>query len=589
MPEDNATPTDLPLRQRAEEAMKEKGRSGKFSDADVRALCHELEVHQEELKMQNDELLQVQAKLAASEKKYRDLYDFAPIGYLTLDDSGKVLETNLVAASLLGTERKYLVDNRFQAYLAQDCLQGFDAFRRRVIESDAKQTAEFQLMGNEKDGKDPLWILVEAQAASDGVDLGFRMAVIGITEHKRLEGDLRKSKDELAQKVQQRTEELAVTNEELLAELEQRRKLEVALIKTKEAAQAASEAKAAFLANMSHELRTPMNAVLGMTGLLLDEPITPEQKEYVEAIRKGGDALLDLINDILDISRMGKEKIELYHQPFSLRYCIEEALDLVSSQASQKGLNLAYTINYGTPDTIVGDHGRLRQVLVKLLSNAIKFTDAGDVSVSVSSKLLGQNKHHVLFAIKDTGIGIPQDKMDRLFQPFCQVEYNLSLKRDGAGLGLAICKKLVELMGGKIWADSSPGEGAIFRFTIEAEALPGRVLDLGNADKTAFGNLTEQKPLSILVAEDNPSNQKVLVEMLKIMGYRADAVADGYEVIESLERRPYDLIFMDVKMPEMDGLKATQEIRRRWPTYGPKIVAITAQALAEDREKCVEA
>lgn len=155
MPEDNATPTDLPLRQRAKEAVKEKGSSGNFSDVDVRALCHELEVHQEELKMQNNELLQVQAKLAASEKKYRDLYDFAPIGYLTLDDSGKVLETNLAAASLLGTGRKYLVDNRFQAYLAQDCLQEFNAFRRRVIESDAKQIAEFQLMGNEKDGKDP--------------------------------------------------------------------------------------------------------------------------------------------------------------------------------------------------------------------------------------------------------------------------------------------------------------------------------------------------------------------------------------------------------------------------------------------------
>ena len=208
--------------------------------------------------------------------------------------------------------------------------------------------------------------------------------------------------------------------------------------------------------------------------------------------------------------------------------------------------------------------------------------------MSISSKTIGERKHQLHFAVSDTGIGIPQEKMDQLFKPFSQVDTTISRKRDGAGLGLAICKGLVELMGGEIWAESEVGKGSTFYFTIEAEATQGLPISSG-IPAQSVENLAELHPLRILVAEDNPSNQKVLVEMLKRMGYRADAVADGREVIEALERRPYDLIFMDVKMPEMDGLLATKEIRRRWPTNGPKIIAITAYALSGDREKCLEA
>ena len=270
------------------------------------------------------------------------------------------------------------------------------------------------------------------------------------------------------------------------------------------------------------------------------------------------------------------------HQPFSLRACVEESLEQVSVQANKKGLNLAYTIKYGAPDAFIGDPGRIRQVLINLLSNAIKFTDEGEVSVSISSKAIGEKKHQLHFAVSDTGIGIPQEKMDQLFKPFSQVETTISRKRDGAGLGLAICKGLVELMGGEIWAKSEVGKGSTFYFTIEAEIAQG-LPTRSEIPAESVENLAELHPLRILVAEDNPSNQKVLVEMLKRMGYRADAVADGREVVEALERRPYDLIFMDVKMPEMDGLMATQEIRRLWPTNGPKIIAITAYALTGDR------
>jgi CheY-like chemotaxis protein len=252
-------------------------------------------------------------------------------------------------------------------------------------------------------------------------------------------------------------------------------------------------------------------------------------------------------------------------------------------------LNISCTINYGTPDTIIGDHGRLRQILVNLLTNAVKFTDKGDISISISSKAVENYTHQFLFEVKDDGIGIPQNEMNELFEPFTQLERTLSLKRDGVGLGLAITKNLVELMGGKIWAESVLGQGTTFRFTIQAEITPSKQLKLERQKGASFESPSSQKNLRILVAEDNPSNQKVLVEMLKRLGCRPDAVADGTEVIQALERQDYDLALMDVKMPEMDGITATKVIRKMRPDKGPKIIAITAYALECNREKCLEA
>jgi signal transduction histidine kinase len=379
-------------------------------------------------------------------------------------------------------------------------------------------------------------------------------------------------------------------DEALKSEILKHKKLESELIIAKEAAEEAVRAKADFLANMSHELRTPMNSIIGFTSLLLDDSLTPDQKEFLEGIRNGGEALLTLISDILDFTRIEKDKVELERQPLSLRHCIEESLGMVEVQAGQKGLLLGNCIDEDTPDTIIEDHGRLRQVLVNLLSNAVKFTDEGEVSVSVSSEAIRGEMRQILFEVKDTGIGIPEDKMDRLFQPFDQLERSISHKRDGIGLGLAVSRGLVELMDGVIWAESIPGEGSVFCFTIQAEAIPGKQLDLGKRVlDDAIQSPLEQKPLRILVAEDNPSNQKVLLNMLKRLGYRPEAVADGKEVLQALEIRPYDLILMDVKMPEMDGLAATRMIRKLRPGKGPKIVAITAYGLRGDRERCLEA
>ncbi|HSD58935.1 MAG TPA: response regulator [Methanotrichaceae archaeon] len=567
---------------------------------------------------------------------------------------------------------------------------------------------------------------------AEGRVRGAVIAGADVTELKMAEDELRAARDELEHRVYERTaelqdsrDELEVINEELQAEIEEHEKTERELLKAKDAAEEAVRAKAAFMANMSHELRTPMNAVIGMTSILLEEPMTPEHKDSLETIRNSGNALLALINDVLDFSKIGRENAELELQPFDLRRCVEEAIDLVAAKASEKGLDLTYTYDKFAPEAILGDPARLRQVLANLLSNAVKFTKKGEVAISVSSLKLEGGNYEIHFTVADTGIGIPHDQMDKLFLPFSQVESSLSRNYEGTGLGLAISKKLAEMMGGKIWVESKEGVGSIFHFTIKAEtaltpeATPKRlptgpqphlsgkhvlivddnktvrkilshqvyswgmmpmiaasgqealsrvraggvfdiaILDLNMPDMngitlaeeirkcrrdlpmvalapvgqrpplelftasltkpikpvqlydTLTGILTNQpatdqpaltqdkaqaepqagvSTLRILLAEDNVSSQKVALKMLEKMGYRADLAASGVEVLQAIERQPYDLVLMDIKMPEMDGLEATRQIRRRWPAAEqPKVIAITAYGLEGDREKCLAA
>ena len=422
-----------------------------------------------------------------------------------------------------------------------------------------------------------------------------RMLLARWRHEKEVESDLREARDDLELRVAERTRELNLANEKLNQELAERRQVEEELLRAKQAAEIANAAKSAFLATMSHEIRTPMNGVIGMIELLQHTRLTSEQNEFAEEAKKSGCELVHLLNDILDLSKIEADKMELEISHFNLQPVITDTINLLSLSAHEKALKLVSSIDSNVPMALNGDPVRLRQAITNLVSNAVKFTTKGSVTLQVQKEAEEENSVTLRFLVKDTGIGIAANKLKQIFHPFTQADSSITRTYGGTGLGLTICRRLAEMMGGSIGVESTEGEGSTFWFT----ALLEKQIKVGmnkNKAPVSAAQLTLHLPcesidneIRILLAEDDLRAQKIVPRLLKSYGYQVDVACNGKEALLALQNNNYKLVLMDCMMPEMSGYEVTAIVRDSASSvlnHDIPIIALTGNAMKQDRDMC---
>jgi PAS domain S-box-containing protein len=554
------------LRQRAVQAL--EGKSVDLNDlsvAEVMNILHELQVHQAELDIQNDELRKTQMELEIARDLYTDLYDFAPAGYCTLNHKGMILEANETLAHLFGTERKALIHNPLSNFVSRDDQDEFYLFRQRAFDGHLSRNQVCKIRMVKSTGENLIARLEGMVVRKDPSHL--RVMLSDITEQERLE---------------LWSADVARTNQDLII---------------------ANQAKTEFLAMMSHELRSPLNTMLLLSESLREGiygEVSAPQAKRLETIQSSGTHLLKIINGILDYSKIEAHHLDLHPETVNVFILCFDAVQLVNQQANQKGITISISTDI-LSQTVSLDPYRLRQILVNLLDNAVKFTpENGKVGLEVTQE---KGTHSFRFTVSDTGIGIPTNQIGRLFQPFTQLDSSLSRPYGGTGLGLATVYRLAELMGGSVGVDSQPGQGSHFWVNIPFEPVPdvnGQFSSLASSDETLDNGNPVENPLQdtasvhpkkgiILVVEDQIDNRNSLCDFLTAKGYRIVSAWNGAEAIERAKEFHPDIILMDIQMPVMDGLEAIRRLKAMPDFTQIPIIALTALVMPGDRDRCLEA